>query len=309
MDAQAYLMRHGWSGPGNPLNPNRRPGTHSGLGLTRPLLVSRRENKIGIGKTSTKDPTNQWWLRGFEEALRGVGTDGTASPNTAVGGLAREENTLTRNGSQLYKFFVRGEVIPGTLSDKKKAVVLEVKGEISIKDKVKKEKKRKRDGEEDDESRRLRKEKKRSKKQKTESSGSATPAEQDSDSRKARKKEKKEKKSKKETSSRNDNSASDEVDTAQPTDSKERKRKKKRTEDGDQDIDADRKAEKRKKKKARLSENGEQATPDLSVEDKASMKPVEIETKKKKSKSKDKGDKEEREMKDKEKKKRKDKAG
>ena len=121
MDAQAYLMRHGWSGPGNPLNPNRRPGTHSGLGLTRPLLVSRRENKIGIGKTSTKDPTNQWWLRGFEEALRGVGTDGTASPNTAVGGLAREENTLTRNGSQLYKFFVRGEVIPGTLLDKKKA--------------------------------------------------------------------------------------------------------------------------------------------------------------------------------------------
>jgi nucleolar protein TMA23 len=154
-------------------------------------LVSRRENKIGIGKTPTKDPTNQWWLRGFEEALRGVGTDGTPSPTTA-GGLTREENTLTRNGSQLYKFFVRGEVIPGTLSDKKtiiEGVAIEVKEKVSSKVEGKKEKKRKRDREEDDESRKLRKEKKKkSKKQKTDSSESATPIEQDSDPRKAKKK-------------------------------------------------------------------------------------------------------------------------
>ncbi|KAJ6137378.1 Protein TMA23 [Penicillium samsonianum] len=90
MDAQAYLIKHGWSGPGNPLNPNKRPGAHSGLGLTRPLLVSRKANNHGVGKKTTKDPTNQWWLRGFEDALKGVGNDSFEANS------ARENNALTR---------------------------------------------------------------------------------------------------------------------------------------------------------------------------------------------------------------------
>ncbi|CAI7633150.1 unnamed protein product [Penicillium viridicatum] len=113
MDAQAYLIKHGWSGPGNPLNPNKRPGAHSGLGLTRPLLVSRKANNHGVGKKTTKDPTNQWWLRGFEDALKGVGNDSFEANS------ARENNALT---SELYRHFVRGDGLAGTLegNDKKK---------------------------------------------------------------------------------------------------------------------------------------------------------------------------------------------
>ncbi|OQE46425.1 hypothetical protein PENCOP_c001G03711 [Penicillium coprophilum] len=113
MDAQAYLIKHGWSGPGNPLNPNKRPGAHSGLGLTRPLLVSRKANNHGVGKKTTKDPTNQWWLRGFEDALKGVGNDSFEATS------ARENNALT---SELYRHFVRGDGLAGTLegSEKKK---------------------------------------------------------------------------------------------------------------------------------------------------------------------------------------------
>ncbi|KAJ5162568.1 uncharacterized protein N7500_004398 [Penicillium coprophilum] len=88
MDAQAYLIKHGWSGPGNPLNPNKRPGAHSGLGLTRPLLVSRKANNHGVGKKTTKDPTNQWWLRGFEDALKGVGNDSFEATSARGDGLA-----------------------------------------------------------------------------------------------------------------------------------------------------------------------------------------------------------------------------
>ncbi|KAJ9492047.1 hypothetical protein VN97_g1198 [Penicillium thymicola] len=114
MDAQAYLIKHGWSGPGNPLNPNKRPGAHSGLGLTRPLLVSRKANNHGVGKKTTKDPTNQWWLRGFEDALKGVGNDSFEANSS------RENNALT---SELYRHFVRGDGLAGTLdgNDKKKA--------------------------------------------------------------------------------------------------------------------------------------------------------------------------------------------
>jgi nucleolar protein TMA23 len=111
MDAQAYLIKHGWSGPGNPLNPNKRPGAHSGLGLTRPLLVSRKANNHGVGKKTTKDPTNQWWLRGFEDALKGVGDDSFEANS------ARENNALT---SELYRHFVRGEGLAGTLEGKDK---------------------------------------------------------------------------------------------------------------------------------------------------------------------------------------------
>ncbi|EER26760.1 hypothetical protein D8B26_002821 [Coccidioides posadasii str. Silveira] len=111
MDAKAYLMSQGWSGPGNPLQSSRRPGgPHAGLGLTKPILVARKKNTHGIGKKTTHDHTNQWWLRGFEEALKGVGDDGSATPTTS----ASEEN---RSGmrSELYRFFVRGEGLKGTI--------------------------------------------------------------------------------------------------------------------------------------------------------------------------------------------------
>ncbi|KAA8651620.1 hypothetical protein EYZ11_004900 [Aspergillus tanneri] len=116
MDAQAYLLRHGWSGPGNPLNPNRRPGTHAGLGLTKPILVARRQGNEGVGKKTTKDPTNQWWLRGFEDALKGVGQ----ANNAGARGGGPAPNALT---SELYRFFVRGEVVPGTLGEGDKSAM------------------------------------------------------------------------------------------------------------------------------------------------------------------------------------------
>ncbi|KAJ5332818.1 uncharacterized protein N7506_006601 [Penicillium brevicompactum] len=110
MDAQAYLIKHGWSGPGNPLNPNQRPGLHGGLGLTRPILVARKSNNHGVGKKTTKDASNQWWLRGFEDALKGVGEDNHEAKS------AREGNALT---SELYRHFVRGSGLAGTLDPKK----------------------------------------------------------------------------------------------------------------------------------------------------------------------------------------------
>lgn len=112
MDAQAYLIRHGWSGPGNPLNPNRRPGAHSGLGLTRPILVARRQNNHGIGKKTTKDHTNQWWLRGFEDALKGVGQDAQCAPGSESGPGAGSRGGLS---GELHKFFVRGDVLVGSI--------------------------------------------------------------------------------------------------------------------------------------------------------------------------------------------------
>lgn len=121
MDAQAYLIKHGWSGPGNPLNPNQRPGLHGGLGLTRPILVARKSNNHGVGKKTTKDASNQWWLRGFEDALKGVGDDSFEANS------ARQNNALT---SELYRHFVRGSGLAGTLDPKKE--ITEEKSATSV---------------------------------------------------------------------------------------------------------------------------------------------------------------------------------
>ncbi|CAI7636571.1 unnamed protein product [Penicillium pancosmium] len=152
MDAQAYLMRHGWSGPGTPLNPNQRPGPHGGLGLTRPILVARKQNNHGVGKKTTKDPTNQWWLRGFEDALKGVGDDSYEATS------ARSNNALT---SELYRHFVRGTGLSGTINEKKTTEVTK----LETKEKSKSKSKRKRDSDEEDSDRRVRKEEKAARKE------------------------------------------------------------------------------------------------------------------------------------------------
>ncbi|KAJ0420483.1 hypothetical protein BJY00DRAFT_312908 [Aspergillus carlsbadensis] len=179
IDPYAYLIRHGWSGTGNPLNPDRAGGTRGGLGLTKPILVARRSGNQGVGKKTTKDPTNQWWLRGFEDALKGVGTDAAAGGSTAG-----KANALT---SELYRFFVRGEVIRGTLGDESK----EGKSEGGEKTKTKK---RKREG--DDEGVRETKEERRKRKEEKRTRKAAKEARREA--RRVKKEEKKEKKAKKE---------------------------------------------------------------------------------------------------------------
>lgn len=140
MDAQAYLLKQGWSGPGNPLNPHRRPGgAHGGLGLTKPILVARKQNTHGIGKKTTHDHTNQWWLRGFEAALKGVGEDGTATPSS------QDSNQRTATTSDLYRFFVRGEGLAGTIDEKNKPSGLHVSESADIKNGDLKSRKRKRE--------------------------------------------------------------------------------------------------------------------------------------------------------------------
>ncbi|KAI9368094.1 hypothetical protein BJX61DRAFT_241927 [Aspergillus egyptiacus] len=190
MDAYAYLIRHGWSGPGNPLNPDRA-STRGGLGLTKPLLISRRQGNAGVGNKTTKDPTNQWWLRGFEDALKSVGSEAAEGGNSGVG----KGNALT---SELYRHFVRGEVVPGTLGgsqDKGKDMDKEWDGK-----RTGETRKRKRDDKEDKEGerkeeRKRRKEEKRMKKaEKAKRKEEKVRRREEKSKRKAEKREAKEKK-------------------------------------------------------------------------------------------------------------------
>lgn len=179
MDAQAYLLRHGWSGPGNPLNPNKRPGPHGGLGLTKPLLAAKKSNTHGLGKKTNADPKNQWWLRGFEDVLKGVGTEDRAGDQTQGSGVG-SARAGTALGSELYRFFVRGEGLRGTIGD----------------DGNENGRKRKRGDEEEEEEER--------KKVKKESKGERRRRKQEKREKRERKERKKAKKSKKEEGTTDD---------------------------------------------------------------------------------------------------------
>jgi nucleolar protein TMA23 len=125
MNAEAYLLRYGWSGPGNPLNPDRARakkvgGPRGGLGLTRPILISRKVNFHGVGKKKMDDPSEPWWLQKLEDALRRIkpGAKKDDNPNDQKDGSSRAEsegNSLPNGRGELYKCFVRGKGLRGTI--------------------------------------------------------------------------------------------------------------------------------------------------------------------------------------------------
>ncbi|ESZ98088.1 hypothetical protein SBOR_1544 [Sclerotinia borealis F-4128] len=160
MNAHALLTSQGWRGSGHSLH-------HSSdtIGLSRPLLVSKKDNVLGLGKKQHKT-SDMWWLNAFDASLKGLDTSKEGQVKVQEGGKLE---MVVKGGSKwvggkggLYSFFVRGETVVGTLEDREKEIV-----EILIKEEKRgkgKDKDKKRKGEERKESkeeRRERKEKKR----------------------------------------------------------------------------------------------------------------------------------------------------
>ncbi|KAI9648406.1 hypothetical protein NHQ30_003040 [Ciborinia camelliae] len=158
MNAHALLTSQGWRGTGHSLH-------HSSdtIGLSRPLLVSKKDNVLGVGKKQHKT-SDMWWMNAFDASLKGLDTSKEGQIKVQEGGGLE---MVVKGGSKwvggkggLYSFFVRGETVGGTIEEKEKEVV-----EIIVKEEKRgrgKDKKRK--GEERKESkeeRRERKEKKR----------------------------------------------------------------------------------------------------------------------------------------------------
>lgn len=72
MDAAAYLKSHGWRGLGYSLDKADR-------GISRPLLISHKNDALGVGKQKTL-VADQWWMRAFDEGLKNIGTGKEVRP-------------------------------------------------------------------------------------------------------------------------------------------------------------------------------------------------------------------------------------
>ncbi|KAI4284413.1 MAG: hypothetical protein L6R38_001419 [Xanthoria sp. 2 TBL-2021] len=113
MNAAAYLTSQGWRGSGHALHPN-------GKGISKPLLVSKKTNVLGVGKKAHDAYADQWWSRAFDDTLRSLnGQNITGKVATSNEGDAKWPAIVptrwTANGG-LYGSFVRGEGLRGTRS-------------------------------------------------------------------------------------------------------------------------------------------------------------------------------------------------
>ncbi|KAA8575131.1 hypothetical protein EYC84_004339 [Monilinia fructicola] len=192
MNAHALLTSQGWRGTGHSLH-------HSSdtIGLSRPLLVSKKDNVLGVGKKQHKT-SDMWWMNAFDASLKGLDTSKEGQIKVQEGGGLE---MVVKGGSKwvggkggLYSFFVRGETVGGTIEDKKKAVVDIIVGEEKGEKGKGKGKEKKRKGEERRESkeeRRARKEKKRADRARKAAAADATEMKEERRERKERKRQKK----------------------------------------------------------------------------------------------------------------------
>lgn len=134
MDSKGYLKSYGWE-EGEAL----RHG-----GLKKPILVKHKKDKKGLGCAPGNDDSEAWWERLFDGQLRGLdvqtGSNGISFKQSEV--IA---SSVSKSESPLYKWFVRGEVLKGTieikLPNEDKSSVVKVT-ELAEKDTKKKEKKK-----------------------------------------------------------------------------------------------------------------------------------------------------------------------
>ncbi|KAF2207231.1 hypothetical protein CERZMDRAFT_22951, partial [Cercospora zeae-maydis SCOH1-5] len=103
MNAEKLLKAYGWSGSGS-------LDSHNGAesrGLSKPLLVSKKVDVLGVGLNKHAAVSDQWWMRAYDAGLKDLGT-GKQSTLSQV-----REKGMFAGG--LYGRFVKGESEGGTI--------------------------------------------------------------------------------------------------------------------------------------------------------------------------------------------------
>ncbi|KAL8937073.1 MAG: hypothetical protein Q9216_004607 [Gyalolechia sp. 2 TL-2023] len=120
MDTNTYLTSQGWRGHGYALHP-------SGHGIKEPLLVSRRTDRLGVGKKAYDAHADQWWSRAFDETLKSL--NGEQSMKETTGKICATViqtsicTTKWNRDGGLYGSFVRGQGLEGTINPRERAAM------------------------------------------------------------------------------------------------------------------------------------------------------------------------------------------
>ncbi|KAK5992754.1 hypothetical protein PT974_06170 [Cladobotryum mycophilum] len=190
MNAHAILSAQGWRGTGHSLHK-----TDDSIGLAKPLLLNRKDNKKGLGQKQ-HFTSDQWWMNAFDEQLKGLDTtkDGQVIQTVKSGKLnALDKGALAKYS--VYTTFVRGGFLEGTISTPELTDGSSVSDNSEEKESPPSAMEGSKPKKESKEERRARKEAKRKRKEEKSLRKAARAARRE---RKAAKKEKKEKEKEKE---------------------------------------------------------------------------------------------------------------
>ena len=139
MNAHALLSAQGWRGHGHSLHK-----TSDSIGLSKPLLLNRKDNTKGLG-TSSHFNADQWWLNAFDEQLKGLETSKKGQVKQMVN--AGKLNTVDVGGLgkySVYNSFVKGGFLDGTVDLLKKQAEDSTEDDSNMKKKETKEERRQR---------------------------------------------------------------------------------------------------------------------------------------------------------------------
>lgn len=167
MDSKEYLISYGWK-EGEALQKG---------GLKKPILVKHKKDKKGLGSAPGQDDSEAWWERLFDGHLKNL----DVTSDTTNGGIKFKQNevvasAVSKSSSPLYRWFVKGEGLRGTIG---KSVAVKRQQVVSVASET---------------SRRKRK--------RSENDGDQKALEKDSKAKKKSRKDKKDKKAKKDKKER-----------------------------------------------------------------------------------------------------------
>lgn len=103
MDARLYLKSYGWQ-DGHALKNG---------GIKKPILVKHKKDKKGLG--SDGNDADVWWERLFDGQLKTLDVNNSTKGVSFETNTMETENHLRRSMSPLYKMFVKGEGLAGTV--------------------------------------------------------------------------------------------------------------------------------------------------------------------------------------------------
>ncbi|CAI5032244.1 CGH_1_HP_G0103200.mRNA.1.CDS.1 [Saccharomyces cerevisiae] len=108
MDSKEYLISYGWK-EGEAF----REG-----GLKRPILVKHKRDKKGLGNAPGGNDGEAWWERLFDGHLKNLDVS-TDSNNGSIKFTQNEAvaTAVSKSSSPLYRWFVKGEGLKGTISN------------------------------------------------------------------------------------------------------------------------------------------------------------------------------------------------
>ena len=118
MDTAAYLTNQGWRGNGHALH-------HTGRGITKPILISKKTNVLGVGMKKIDAYADQWWARAFNDTLNGLKTTQSTGTGRTEGlsvgtSTQAQQMVVSREADDvrggLYSNFIKGESLSGTLT-------------------------------------------------------------------------------------------------------------------------------------------------------------------------------------------------